>query len=689
MIPIQDKEITKSGNLNGEKIAMTIDENSLDHLQTILSDLYSDLELAIIRELSTNGRDAQVEIGNNSPIHISLPSALNPQFVVQDYGVGMSVDDIRNIYSRYGASTKRGTNDQTGLLGLGAKAPLAYGNGSFTVEAVKNGVKTVAFVSKNENGRGEIDIADTVSTNEPNGVKITINVSNWTSFNDKAQKFFQYWKPGTVLVDGKEPEFVINKEGTIKVNENTFVVKADDYSPKPVVVMGNVPYRVSIPGDYDTLLLKGGYSYRSSSYIVSFVPIGTVAFTPSREDLTYSTRTINELKRINTEFYSNVYSVAEKNITAAVGEFDKARAYSQWQQVLDMRKVKVSFIDPLSLWHYSWTINGNVRYDLNQHTSVLKTMLFEEEKTIVVTDYDISRPSKIVRDKLDSWIASKGKEYNKAVFIKSDTAPHELSVISGFDSVSYKDLRKIRFGTTKSGVTTAGPKDHYEYIDKTGRHRGKSTNNLANKKIFYISPSDLFRDNQHWVNLYNTVARLYKKDFIILVISKNRHEKFNKQYKKAVHVQKFIKGKLMAVAKSWSKTDALSWAANHSGDYDNVFRQIGSRIGEIEDPAFANVKEAIGREWTKSKSYEKVDLMAQFSTTCQDNQYGYGRNNAESLVTNLCGKWIDVADEFNLYETYPLIRATGRYDPYSTWDVTVVDHTIKYINAIHNEKEGV
>ena len=74
-------------------------------------DLYSDPELAVIREYSTNAFDAHIEAGVTRPIEITTPTHLCPFFKVRDYGFGLDVEDIREIYSQYGASTKRESDD--------------------------------------------------------------------------------------------------------------------------------------------------------------------------------------------------------------------------------------------------------------------------------------------------------------------------------------------------------------------------------------------------------------------------------------------------------------------------------------------------------------------------------------------------------------------------------------------------
>src|SRR5688572_13936905 len=96
--------ISLTGDLGGEKVAMTFDEKSLAHLQSLFIDMYSDRELAAIREYSTNALDAHVQAGNTAPIEVFTPSALSPYFRVVDHGVGLSIDDIKDMYSKYGAS---------------------------------------------------------------------------------------------------------------------------------------------------------------------------------------------------------------------------------------------------------------------------------------------------------------------------------------------------------------------------------------------------------------------------------------------------------------------------------------------------------------------------------------------------------------------------------------------------------
>ena len=74
----------------------------------ILSDgLYSNKIQAIIRELSCNAIDSHVEAGCvDKPIEVHLPTVFEPWFYVRDFGVGLDHQQVLNIYTVYGASTK-------------------------------------------------------------------------------------------------------------------------------------------------------------------------------------------------------------------------------------------------------------------------------------------------------------------------------------------------------------------------------------------------------------------------------------------------------------------------------------------------------------------------------------------------------------------------------------------------------
>lgn len=277
MIPRKTNDVsTISSNFDGESIEMTIDEGSLRHIMSVLTDLYSDTALAVIRELSTNARDSHIEAGRaDVPIQVSLPSPLSPAFRVKDFGVGLSLEDIRNVFSKYGASTKRGSDSVNGMLGLGAKAPLTY-TSSFTIMSVKDGVKNIVSVGRHDDGGGSMEIIDTFNTHEDNGVEIQVPVPSHSAytFSTKAKDFYEYWEAGLVEVDG-----VLNTgfsdSNFIKINDRTYFSSTYDGSLESTIVMGGVPYPAPFPSAFPSRYSK----------FVYFADIGDAVFSPSRESL--------------------------------------------------------------------------------------------------------------------------------------------------------------------------------------------------------------------------------------------------------------------------------------------------------------------------------------------------------------------------------------------------------------------
>ncbi len=113
--------------------------NSAKAFNILSSGLYANKVRAIIRELSCNAVDSHVAAGKaDVPFDVHLPNAIEPWFSIRDYGTGLSHDQVTNIYTTYFESTKTGSNDFIGALGLGSKSPFSY-NDIFTVTNVKDG----------------------------------------------------------------------------------------------------------------------------------------------------------------------------------------------------------------------------------------------------------------------------------------------------------------------------------------------------------------------------------------------------------------------------------------------------------------------------------------------------------------------------------------------------------------------
>jgi hypothetical protein len=304
LIPNNKNTFTVDNNLGGDKVKMKISADATVHLMSLLTDLYSDPELACIREYSTNARDSHIDAGNTStPIRVTTPSALDPYFTVQDFGVGMDERTIREIYSQYGESTKRQQKTTNGSMGIGAKAALGYTN-QFTVAGIKDGVKTLVSVSRDEDGSGVMEIVHTGPTTEANGVTIKIPVKPGNSFDNKAKVFFSFWQKGTVVLNGVDP---VKKREAL-----TDRIFFDDNLSYDVIVMGNVAY----PVDMQNYSISGRDRRKVACY-VEMNGRDEVTFTPSREGLIYNGVTKSAVVNLRNEYQKRIREHVEQSIAGA------------------------------------------------------------------------------------------------------------------------------------------------------------------------------------------------------------------------------------------------------------------------------------------------------------------------------------------------------------------------------------
>jgi hypothetical protein len=71
-----------------DSVFFGIKKEGFSHIFNVLrNQLYSDKELAVVREYSANAYDAHVQKGiSDRPFEVNLPSRLDPFFKVRDFG---------------------------------------------------------------------------------------------------------------------------------------------------------------------------------------------------------------------------------------------------------------------------------------------------------------------------------------------------------------------------------------------------------------------------------------------------------------------------------------------------------------------------------------------------------------------------------------------------------------------------
>jgi hypothetical protein len=118
--------------------------NSPEFIAIFQKSLYQYHSLAMVRETITNGWDAHIEKGIDTPIQIDITDTM---FTIKDFGLGIPHSLMGKIYGTIGEGTKSGDSRSTGGLGLGCKSPHGYTD-AFEVISCCNGTKTIYQIVK-------------------------------------------------------------------------------------------------------------------------------------------------------------------------------------------------------------------------------------------------------------------------------------------------------------------------------------------------------------------------------------------------------------------------------------------------------------------------------------------------------------------------------------------------------------
>ena len=190
----------KSVDYSGDSQEFTIAANS-NIFQTLSSRLYERPIEAIVREISSNAIDANIEAGKTGGINVHLPIDDELEFYVEDFGIGMDKNRVMKVYTQYGNSSKSGTNDLIGGLGLGSKTPFSYTD-QFTIESCKDGLKTQYIAFMDETGIPKISEVASEACNV-SGTKVSFPVKreDVDKFYDAAVKVFMFSKEMPNLVN--------------------------------------------------------------------------------------------------------------------------------------------------------------------------------------------------------------------------------------------------------------------------------------------------------------------------------------------------------------------------------------------------------------------------------------------------------------------------------------------------------
>ena len=301
----RDVQINGDFKTSGFKI-----QASAKAFEILSSNIYTNKVRAVVREYNCNAYDAHVAAGNGEPWDVHLPTRLEPHFSVRDYGTGLSDEQVREIFTTYFHSTKTGSNDFVGALGLGSKSAFSLVD-SFSVVSYYNGIKNDYSCYKDEHGEPQVALLCSNDTDEPNGIEVSMTVNGREDdFEDEAVNVFKYFDvlPNIndkdvvkQIISAKEDYKFVCDEGSFNTGYGSLYAR-----------MGNVAYK--IPTEYRSDL----------SGFINF-DIGDLSFNAGREELSMDDSTKKLLKSRIQKVTNNLSQVVYDKLDAEQCVFAKAK----------------------------------------------------------------------------------------------------------------------------------------------------------------------------------------------------------------------------------------------------------------------------------------------------------------------------------------------------------------------------
>lgn len=322
---------------------------------SLINTIYPNKIKAPIRELSTNAYEAHQIVGKEkTPFKVILPSAFNANFVIRDYGPGLSSEDIDNVYTVLFESTKDQSNDLGGAFGLGSKSPFAYTD-NFIVTSFHNGTRTVYSMFK-ENGKPKSGVlVGPEPSLEPSGIEITIAVkpTDVAKFSEEAANIYKYFKTKPIVTGSNS-----FRHQQVSLDAPTISGTGWDYYRNnnervTIAVMGNIGYSLEgYTGKYSELARKSGL-------VITF-NIGELEPTPSRENLSFEPHT---LRAIESRFEIIVKEYSQK----IQDEINKETNY--WDAYIKHEELSQQAILPINVTYKGRKFENTYLYKFDKATN--------------------------------------------------------------------------------------------------------------------------------------------------------------------------------------------------------------------------------------------------------------------------------------------------------------------------------
>lgn len=289
----------------------------------LTKNLYANPVLGTLQELGQNCFDAHARANKPEvPFEVTLPTLMNPNLIVRDFGQSMTDHFMMNEYCTAFESTKDTDPNQAGGYGIGKLICLALST-TYTIACYQGGKRRGYSVFMNGDGLPEIIHTSTKDTTERDGVEVIVPVQekDISSFYESARAAYKYYNPRPVVKGMRHFEFeAINKT----ISGKNWYLDANSSSPRAVGGIYSYP-------------IESQHIHNLKSEHQTFIDSGlgfTLLFGPSeitpqtnRQGLNYDEKTINAIKNRLLEIESEIRAAIQSEFDKCANIIEAKRLY--------------------------------------------------------------------------------------------------------------------------------------------------------------------------------------------------------------------------------------------------------------------------------------------------------------------------------------------------------------------------
>lgn len=375
-------------------------------MEILRGKMYSNPIYAIAQEIMCNARDAHREVNKSDvAFEVKLPNKIDPSFQVRDFGPGVSPDRIANVFIKYGNSTKRGDNLQTGGFGLGAKTPFAYGD-TFAICSVTPEVDGklirrdyIAFLEERRMGKLSLVLEKPADENERQGTTIIVSCKeeDFDEFARSVREVTQYWKVRPKIVDHDGNfEWTNHKILLTGPDGDWYVIENKINYSDAMALIDEIPYRLNLNTIYKGSIPEDIQSLTKAPIRFLFSN-GSIKITANREDIDYQPNIIELLKARIQKTANEARDIACKLINEAKNLYQACVAWKtmkdrflfdsdfvKWQGLEINEQIEVGYRDSNALYHWERihvNKNGVPQKERQRHLDLKDNIILAEDDT--------------------------------------------------------------------------------------------------------------------------------------------------------------------------------------------------------------------------------------------------------------------------------------------------------------------